>query len=301
MLIVTIPPPYKYNAGVIASITSAIDGFRFNTGVAIPTSPKETLEGLLKLIGNGRDLWVDLKCRQLRVAKWADPSYSEIELNRAVEVELPAKICFRGDHECQIGHVDGKKIFLVDPPRQCVGKGQSVNILTSKLIVKGNLFTDLDQEYLAACKELGIDTIMCSFVETWDDVTEIVLSFPGQIYFKIESLKGLGLVDPSPGMHFEAARDDLFIELEKNPKEMLDALANIIRADSKAIAASRFFTGLKESGEISMSDLTDIVWLLTIGYRNFLFQDSLSDEPVVLRKAIESYYRCCEWVLKEQV
>ena len=51
-----------------------ISEVRFNTGVQTAYSIEETLEMLKKLsIKHNKKLWIDIKGRQLRVAKWADP------------------------------------------------------------------------------------------------------------------------------------------------------------------------------------------------------------------------------------
>jgi hypothetical protein len=281
--------------------TPEVDALRFNTGVSVP-DPRETLKTLKKIIPPHKPLWVDLKCRQLRVASWGDPSFSEVELNREIEVDLPARIIFRGGHSSEISSVEGNKVFLADPPTQCVGKGQSVNILAEKLIVKGPLFTGLDWVYLEACEELGIKHIMASYIQTWEDVSGLmnVVKRDAQIYLKIEDKQGIdnivcsmtGKHDDLHGMHLELARDDLFTELRGNYALMLEATQQAIIRDKGALVASRLLPSMEHGGEPSLGDLTDIVHLYSFGYRDFMFQDDMSNDAILLRRAAIVMGRC---------
>jgi hypothetical protein len=302
MLIATIPAPFQYDAWTIAHIPE-IDAFRFNTGVPVP-DPLEALQNLLKIIPTGKKLWVDLKCRQLRVINWADPSFSEIELNREIEVSHPAKIYLRGDVSCYIADVKGNKIFLEDPPQTCVGKGQSVNILADNLQIKGPLLNDLDWKYIHACQQLGIKGIMASFVESWEDVSTLASAFSEGIYLKIENALGLSTIvnstSPLGGIHLELARDDLFTQLSANPKRLLQATHDTIVRDPQALVASKFFSTLTTTGEITLADMEDIIYLHHLGYRDFMFQDGLSKSVVTLRKAVEYFYRCIEWAQEKR-
>jgi hypothetical protein len=297
MLIVTIPPPHQYSAGLIAN-TTGIDAFRFNTGVSVP-DPAQTLKQLKEMIPPRIPLWVDLKCRQLRIVSWADPSFTEIELNREIEVELPASIYFRGDTSSNISYVKGNKVFLASPPETCVGKGQSVNILAKNLIIKGPFLTELDRTYLSLCTGFNLKHVMCSFVESWEDVRDIASAFSEEIYLKIESLRGVknivGSGEPLRGIRLELARDDLFVQLRGNATQILQATQQTQVRDNGALVASRFFTGLQQTGEATLADMEDIVYLYALGYRDFMFQDSLSNDINTLRKAVGLFHECITW------
>ena len=107
---------------------------RFNTGVNTIYSPEETLEILKGLCSRyNKKLWIDIKGRQLRVAKWADPLYECIELNHPIQIEYPAKISFRNGDTVNITHVKGNKIYVDPLPKEALGAGQSVNISSEYL------------------------------------------------------------------------------------------------------------------------------------------------------------------------
>lgn len=296
MLIATIPPPFRSSAMHIA-YTPEIDALRFNTGVSVP-DPQETLVNLRKMIPPYKPLWVDLKCRQLRIASWGDPRFSEVELNREVEVDLPARILFRGGHSSEIARVEGKRIFLTDPPSQCVGRGQSVNILGDNLTVKGPLLADLDWKYLEVCTKLDINHVMASYIQTWEDVSSLVnIVNPNvKIYLKIEDKAGVDNIVCSSagirGVHLELARDDLFTELRGNYEEMNHATEQTVVRDPEALVASRLLPSMENGGDASLGDMTDIIFLYTAGYRNFMFQDDLSNDPGILRRAALTLRRC---------
>jgi hypothetical protein len=301
MLIVTVPAPIRRNAPDVARMYG-VEAFRFNTGVSVP-NPLSTLHMLKNMIFPEKTLWVDLKCRQLRIASWGDPSFTEVELNREIEVNLPARILFRGGHSVDIESVHGNRVFLADSPKECVGKGQSVNISTSRLQVKGPLFTNLDLEYLDACKKLGIIHIMASYVKTWEDVEEIEaaakqLNTESEVYLKIEDKAGLAnIVRTSTslrGMHLELARDDLFTEIPKSLHSIHSATLDTIHRDPDALVASRILPSVAQGG-VTHADMYDVACLYSWGYRNFMFQDSLSENTHVLRDAIEIFKECIEW------
>ena len=200
-----------------------ISEVRFNTGSQTPFSVLGTLKRLKALsIKYKKTLWIDLKGRQLRVIKWADPLYSCIELNHAVNIEYPAKVYFRNGDTVNITHVkNGNKIFVDPLPRYAVGAGQSVNIIAKDLEVVGYL-TSKDKQYLSACRRVGIYNIMTSFVESFDDLAEIREILPkAKIISKIEKPQAVEnldeIINVSDGIM--VARGDLGIEIstEKVP------------------------------------------------------------------------------------
>lgn len=257
-----------------------ISEVRFNTGVQTPYSVEETLSILKNLsIKYNKKLWIDLKGRQLRVAKWADPLYSCIELNHKVEVKYPAQICFRNGDRVNITHIkEGNKVFVDPLPRQALGAGQSVNILASEVNIDGYL-TPKDIEYLEGCKKTGIMDVMLSFVEKTEDVLQVYNNLPGaNIVLKIESLKGidyiLGFKFGMKGLSLMAARDDLYIETGQNYK-MLKFLKHIISKDKNAICASKIFTSLEKRGNVDFADFADLELMYELGYRRFMLCDNV--------------------------
>src|SRR5688572_18005205 len=112
MLIATLPPVDP--RGVAIARHPLVDGLRFNTAMPAPGDKRKVLERLLTIC-NGKPLWIDLKGRQLRVTKWADPTYEYVELSHRITVDLPATIRFR-DQAATVVAVDGNRLVLSDRP-----------------------------------------------------------------------------------------------------------------------------------------------------------------------------------------
>ena len=254
---------------------------RYNVGARSPWAPRETLERLLEMCG-GRRLWVDLKGRQLRIVQWAVPTFGDIVLNHALDVELPATLVLRGGEQTRIVAVRGTTVYVDPPPSVAVGQGQAVNVHGRGLAIHGYL-TEEDEAYLAACRELGLLDVMLSFVEGRADVEAVRERLPGaRCVLKIESPRGLDFVrDATPadleGCQLMAARDDLLINIEPTRVAILPALELIVRKDPEAICASRLFAGLEsgKDGEPSLGDLADLRLMEQLGYRHFLLSDGL--------------------------
>ena len=249
---------------------------RFNTGAHSPYSVEDTLKMLMELAEKYKKvLWIDLKGRQLRVAKWADPVYSCIELNHKIKVSYPAKIYFRNGDGVNIAHIkDGNKLFVNPLPRETLGAGQSVNIIAKDLEIEGYL-TEKDKQYLKVCKELGLNRIMASFVESFEDLSEILQILPNaQIVSKIESLKGMAFIEQYNVPNLMAARDDLFLQTGQNC-DMLKHLRTIISRDSGAICASKIFLSLEKREPADLADYSDLELMYSMGYRKFMLCDNV--------------------------
>lgn len=267
-----------------------ISEVRFNTGSHTPYTIPETLS-LLKDLCNkyNKKLWIDIKGRQLRVAKWADPVYSCIELNHSVEVTYPAKVYFRNGDGCEITHIKGGNKLFVNPlPKYALGAGQSVNIIADNVQIDGYL-TDTDTRYLMVCRKLKLPFIMASFVERPEDLWDILKYLPkAEIVSKIESQKGLDFIskDETYLPSIMAARDDLYLQTGQNMK-MLEHLKLIISKAPNAICASRIFLSLEKGDEVSFADFADLELMYSIGYRNFMLCDNICN--YAFDKAIEAW------------
>ena len=249
---------------------------RYNTGTNDLMTTKEMLTILCMLQETyKKKIWIDLKGRQLRITKWADPLYEVIELNHEIEVLYPAKIIFRNGCTSSIVKTRGNKI-IVDPiPKEAVGSGQAVNILARDLDIKGYL-TPKDIEVLSLCKELGLNNIMASFVEEVDDIKAITDILPeANIISKIESIKGLKFVRENPGYALMAARDDLFVELDEE-YEIIEGLKDIIKADENAICASKIFSSLRKRVTPDLADYSDLEYMQILGFKKFMLDDTIS-------------------------
>lgn len=309
MLIVSLPP--VHHEELLENIIKhpMVRAVRYNTGVSSPDSPRDTLTAINALTTKyKKPLYVDLKGKQLRVIEWANLPYGPIKLNHDIEVELPARVFFRGDDNCMLKRVVRGNEVYVDPlPRAPVGRGQSVNILSKNLKVHGGLLP-LDHEYIEAALELGIRNFMLSFVEDKNDVIELEDAIRThskgefnadwcELVFKIESEAGIEFVktlkpknfsDDSP-YRLMAARDDLMIQI--GVLNMPEALRAIASVDPRAICASRLLLGV-EKGGVSMADLADLEYMRSLGFRSFMLSDEVSREHFADAVAfMEQYFK----------
>ncbi len=261
---------------------------RFNTGVQTAYSIEETLDILKNLsIKYNKKLWIDIKGRQLRVTKWADPLYSCIEISHRVQVLYPALVYFRNGDRVNITHIqEGNKLFVDPLPRQALGAGQSVNILAKDVEIDGYL-TEKDKQYLMACRKKDLNYIMASFVEKFDDLAQILQILPNaQIVSKIESLKGMSFITQYNVPNLMAARDDLYLQSGQN-YSMLNHLKTIISRDSKAICASKIFLSLEKRENVDLADFADLELMYNMGYRKFMLCDNVCNYSFA--KAIQAW------------
>jgi hypothetical protein len=270
--------PNIHHMGEIIKIFQCpeVSEVRYNTGTSDLMSIEETLEQLGKFEKlHNKKVWIDLKGRQLRITKWADPFYDVIELNHEINLPYPAKIIFRNGTTSQVIKVQGNKIIVSPIPKEAVGSGQSINILSKDLKIEGYL-TDKDYEVLRCCKKMGFKNIMASFVENFSDLSDILNILPdANIICKIESLKGMQFVTENKGIPLMAARDDLFIESGQN-NNILQLLKIIIASDSNAICASRIFSSLKKQERPDLADYSDVELMQNLGYKRFMLDDNIS-------------------------
>jgi len=282
MLIATLPSADKRE--LVDKIFShpLVDGARYNVGIRCPYGTKQAL-GNIKSVADkyNKKLWIDLKGRQLRIEKWADPTYGDIELNHEIEVEIPARIVFRGGHGTNITHIQSNRIYVNPNPEQAVGAGQAINILGKGFKIKGDYLTERDREHIRVAEGLGIHDYMLSFVEWPQDIQDVkALDKDSNLVLKIESLPGLEFVARKYSDHRDcqlmAARDDLFINIGENKFDAIKALELILEKDPQAICASHVFQSLDSVGYVSMTDISDMELVRRMGYKNFMFSDEIS-------------------------
>lgn len=274
--IVTMPPYAPYMAEVLRH--SIVSGIRLNTVMPV----KDSLEDVLKRLSDeaathGKELWVDLKARQLRVTTYAVPPFTEIELSHRISVDSGVKAYFSdGKESATVAAVNGSKLIMLEGPKRVVGPGEAVNIPHHSLRIEGNL-TDTDKRYIEAAVKIGLHNYMLSFVESQNDVEELKkLDSAARVVAKIESRKSLDYVanEWKGEARLMAARGDLFIELQM-PHHIIPALEAILAKDKTAIAASRIFPSLAYSLEPASQDIGDADNLLRMGYRTLMFGDDI--------------------------
>lgn len=270
--IVTVPPYASFIDEIAAH--PLVSGLRLNTVMPLRESKRDVLARLSKF---KQPLWVDLKGRQLRVAEPAMPPFTEIKLSHAVKVHTPVDAYFSdGNERVRVAAVDGKRLIMEDGPRRMVGPGESVNIVHPSLQIEGTL-TGTDRDYLAAMKELGLTKVMLSYVESVADVEEVKNLLPNaEVVCKIETQKGLDFARREKSEHGQlmAARGDLYVEVLQ-PHKIIPALKDIIQADPNAIVASRILDSLAWTPVPVSADISDIAFLLEVGYRAFMLGDQV--------------------------
>lgn len=288
MLITTLPSVHRPALIERMCEHPLVDGVRYNVGIRTSHSPSSVLS-YLKKVSNGKKLWIDLKGRQLRLTKWADPTYGDIELSHEIEVDLPARVFFRGGQWSSIVEVDGNKIIVDPDPREALGAGQAINIIGQNLKIKGDYLTEMDKQHIVAANRLGIHDYMLSFVEQDSDLEDVkALDKDANLVLKIESLKGLAYI-PHTTANLMAARDDLMINIGENKGEIINALRLIIEKDPEAMVASCILT----SRNLTMADISDLALLHNMGYKHYVLSDDVShnrfDETV---KKFEMVQKC---------
>lgn len=255
-----------------------VSGARLNTGAFNPHSAMETVSTLKELAeGCGKKLWIDLKCRQLRVTRWAAPEYQCIEVNHSFTVELPATLCLRGEKPLDIVEVSGNRITVDPLPLHAVGAGQSVNVLGQGLRIDGYL-TENDEKYLEACAACGVNGVMISFAQGPEDVAAVRSYLPNaEAVCKIESLRGVEAASSLAvmGCTLMAARDDLYIENGRSPST-LGIVRRLAEIDPGAICASRIFSSLEKQDSAELCDYSDLHLMYSYGYRRFMLSDGIS-------------------------
>lgn len=266
-------PPYATFLDEVAR-HPLVSGLRLNTVMPLVGGPDEALKRLQAL---GQPLWVDLKGRQLRVVGAAIPPYTELRVSHRIRVNTPVDAFLSdGNEYVRIAAIDGDRLILEDGLRRLIGPGESVNIVHPSLEIEGTL-TETDHAYLAAMRELGLKHVMISYVESPSDVEEVRGLLPdAEVMLKIETGRGLDYArkhGASQG-RLVAARGDLYVEVLR-PHRMVGALRDLIAADPEAVVASRIFDSLAYHPVPVSADIGDVAFLLSLGYRTFMFGDAV--------------------------
>ena len=296
-ILVTTTPDAPFLTSI--SKIDAVSGFRFNTGyMRLKTGKQEALQWFQDSI-SPKDLWVDLKCREFKLAEAVDimPGSEYLTLNHAIQAKLPAPLFFNeGKKVVQIDEItDGNKLHVRMPKNKkdfkiSFGKGTSFNMPDAT--ITDNYLTPRDEEFAELARDLGMHTYCLSFVENATDIDALLRIDPdAQIIAKIESQRGLEFVKNEYAgvkdrVRLMAARGDMYIELER-PHDILKAMKDIIDADPNAIGASRILLSVLEPGQMpTCADMCDIGFMLKLGYKAFLLGDEICGDENVLKSAV---------------
>jgi pyruvate kinase len=279
-VIVTAPPYADYLQEVVEH--PLVCGLRLNTVMPLGEEPGEAIQRLQAL---GKPVWIDLKGRQLRVVGAASPPFTEVRISHPIRVQTPVDVFFSdGREHAWLVAVDADRLILESGPRRVVGPGESVNIVHPSLEILGTL-TETDRVYLNAMRALNLSRVMLSYVEEVSDVQEVQELLPGaELLLKIETSKGLAFARKYGGSQgrLVAARGDLYVEVLR-PHQIVPALKQIIQADPRAVVASRILDSLAFNPVPVSAEISDVAFLLSLGYRTFLLGDAicLQREPLL--------------------
>jgi len=200
-----------------------------------------------------------------------------VRVSQPVRVDTPVDAyCSDGTERVRIAAVDGDRLILEDGPRRLIGPGESINIVDPSLHIDGTL-TATDRAYLAAMRELRLTRVMLSYVEAPTDADEVLQLLPNaELVLKIESQRGLAYARRQRAIQgrLMAARGDLYVEV-LYPHRIIGALRDIIAADPHAIVASRLCDSLAAHPVPENADISDIAFLLMLGYRTFMLGDQV--------------------------
>jgi pyruvate kinase len=297
MEVITTIPPYANYIRKVAK-HPIISGVRLNTVMPV----KETLDDLVARVAKDvfpKEVWIDLKCRQIRVTNYASVPYNHLEISHKIKVKTPTTAYFSDgeEHATLAEIVDGNKLIMLDGPKRVVGPGESINITDSSLEIEGYL-TPKDKEYISAAKKSGVHNYMLSYVESASDIeTVFELDPEANVLAKIESQKGLNFVEKEfskyQGMfakhkgkvHLMTARGDLYVEVNP-PHKILNEVKKIAEKDSCAVAASRIMASMNKSPVPSCSDLSDVGYLMMCGYNRLMIGDDLCFDERALISAL---------------
>src|SRR3989339_317783 len=144
-------PPYGSHRGAIAG-HALVGALRFNTIVPV-AERKESVLARMKEEARGKKIWLDLKCRQLRITHFATLPYASVKLNHRIETNLPVVVLFKDGVGKEVEIVRDQELLFSNALFRIVGEGEPVNILDPQLRIRGFL-TKSDKEYIAAARIL---------------------------------------------------------------------------------------------------------------------------------------------------
>lgn len=295
-IITTIPPYASYIKKVARH--PMISGVRLNTVMPVKESLDELVSRVAKEV-SPKEVWIDLKCRQIRVTNYASVPYQQLEISHKIKVKTPTTAYFSdGEEQATLAEIiDGNKLIMLDGPKRVVGPGESINITDPSLEIEGYL-TQKDKEYISAAKKAGVHNYMLSYVESADDIEKVFeIDSEANVLAKIESKKGLNFVEKEfsqyQGMfakhknkvHLMAARGDLYVEVSP-PHTILNEVKKIVKKDPEAVGASRIMASMNKSPVPSCSDLSDVGYLMMCGYKRLMIGDDLCFDERALISAL---------------
>lgn len=260
---------------------------------------------------------------------YPNSNYLDMVINHPISVITPTPVLFKAgaDHALLEKVVEGgRRLIFRGGPQFTVEAGDSFHIRHPSLQIFGQQFVNSELEKIAKVREFGFKRYFLSYVQSKRDVDEF-LELVGrdcQIMLKIEDKKGLNYVAKEfvkqPNLTLVVARGDMYVEIDK-PHEILGAQRFMLEKDPEALVGSRILLSVVDiprlvledflkaldarkinpgkAGDIlfsilgatvpSCADFSELAWLHSIGYRNFMLCDELCLKEELLSSAINAF------------
>lgn len=295
---------------------SRLQGIRLNTAMADAKTLPDLLDQALEA-ARDKPLYFDVKGRQLRITEvLPNEDHLECRINHPISVRTPTVVLFKaGADPAYLAKTeeDGSLLVFEGGPQFSLLPGESLCIRDPTLKVHGDLFTPQQLEFLDIAKHAGITRYMLSYAQSKKDVEDSrKIIGDKDLTLKIEDQKGLRYARheymPTNNLHLLNARGDLFVEVSK-PHEIIGASRDLIRADPKTIVGSRLLLSLAEEdprtkrrNEVpTCADISELTWLLDIGYRRFMFCDGLCLKPEPLNDALNVMHAMIDYQEQDKI
>lgn len=280
--------------------SSALAGIRMNGLLFRATDLTDQLSRIPKTATV--PLWFDAKGRQLRVEEAIYyPDHLELVMNHKVAgLTLPHAIIFKaGEDWATVERIDEKRLILRADgyPKYRVNPGDSVHFRDMQMVIEGPLFTDDEKHKIEQAVKAGAKNWYLSYTENRYDVDEFreLIGSEARLVLKIESKRGLEFVarqvdwkSAYSRTNLACARGDLYVEVDK-PHEIVAAQRLIIERDPDALVGSRMLLSLFNSNVPSCSDINELEFLKSMGYKSFLLCDDLCKKGSALHRAVGTF------------
>lgn len=275
-----------------------LKGLRLNTPM-LETGELQTEFNTLNAHPPLAEVYFDVKGRQLRVLEaFHLEDHLELTINHPVSAAAGSLVLFKGGAEfAELDHVadDGLRLVFDGGPEHKVKPGESFHLTDPEAKQYGELFTQWERSRIEQARAAGFNNWLLSYTQSMRDVDQFLelVGKDANVWLKIEDRKGLEMVrtefQKRDNLTLVAARGDLFVELVQRPHDILAALQLIRQADPQAVAGSRILLSVVGSSLPSCSDLSELGWLLEIGYRRFMLCDEMCLHEEMLAVAVNVF------------
>lgn len=280
---------------------SCLRGIRLNS--AMMSCPELDQElALVRALSPRVPLWFDVKGRQPRVVEvHPDKHRLIVTLNHPISVKTPQTVLFKaGADDALLERLeDGGRRLVFAPgneygPANRVSPGESLHIRHPSFVIHEPLFTTSELEKIEKVKAAGFTRWFLSYVECQRDIDQFLelVGEDAEVMLKIENERGLEFVardfKKRDNLTLVAARGDLYVEVAR-AHQVLAATKLIVEKDPEALVGSRILLSVMHSPVPSCADFSELAWLHSIGYRNFMLCDELCLKGDLLNVAVNAF------------